>query len=1023
MRDIEQKISPLVQSMFPSFYQEEGPNFIAFVQAYYEWLENNFQLLQLEDPTNFNVGDTVYQQDVTGTIINYVGNNILVQIDGFNTFKCYNVCSELIPITSSSGGSTYILTGGSSRRLSPLYMSRNLTKLRDIDKTLDLFIVNFKEKYLKNIEFDTSSNKQLLIKNSLDLYRSKGTERSIDLFFRLIYGIKADVEYPGERLFTLSAAEWYSPSYLEITSESVNRNIELVGKQITGVTSGATAFVEKYIKRKVSSGFVHLLYISSIRGEFLKNELLRSDVAYTDSPKVLGSLTSAIVTSGGIGYEVGDIVSFTSSSGDKGLARVTSIKDKNGTVDFELIEGGWGFTVSSSSITPYSESERSQTLITDKLLTLNSVESGNSVYSISLVNQGTNYLDSDIVNIVSPTVNATARIVTGGAGAITSVILTNPGGGFFTTNPTIEILNQDGTGPSGGNGAQFALAYADPKEYFRILDTVEQPQTNTTGTLIYTSTSGSISLTSVSSPISVNDILYQVGIQGESARARVTQVISSSLTATQVKVDEISGVFSKHKPVGVLGKSITAQFTSISLIVGISNISNAYSKSTDITFKYSGTKATFETESSGSNANYEIGSLTNQETTYLNTDLLNSNNTLDESFLSIPLSSFQFGFPKNPAANINDVIFSALQYEPFTIGSIATLSDLNSGQDYSTDPKTLTYQPYLVGEYLKDYIIKIDNLSRAFAPNEVIAQIYDVQKATLNFATPINVSVGEKVYTTNSTAITTSAIVESINQYSNSIVVADFTASLTPTQNLYSYSNTLLNADISTVSEFTDEFIAKAIVKQASDTEIRAKRIQYKNLFKYDIPIVGLRSGANANILSIESDDSVRQIGFNSDVLASADSTEGGINTLKIIDSGFGYQQNQEMVFSSNSNPSTGTAVGFTDGIGRGEGYYKTSKGFLSSLSKLHDGDYYQEYSYEVFSRIPIDKYATMFKRVMHTAGTKFFGSVLVDSLIDKSVSVVSSDVMIMEGSPYVVLTRASELVQDRTNVDVEIRE
>jgi hypothetical protein len=44
----------------------------------------------------------------------------------------------------------------------------------------------------------------------------------------------------------------------------------------------------------------------------------------------------------------------------------------------------------------------------------------------------------------------------------------------------------------------------------------------------------------------------------------------------------------------------------------------------------------------------------------------------------------------------------------------------------------------------------------------------------------------------------------------------------------------------------------------------------------------------------------------------------------------------------------------------------------------IHDGDYYQEYSYEILSKISVDRYADMFKKVMHTAGTKFFGSALV---------------------------------------------
>ena len=216
MRNIEQKISPLIKSMFPSFYMEEGPNFVAFMEAYYEWLEQNFQLIDLEDNTGFEVGNTINQEEVTGKIIAFVDNSILVLVDDLQTFKCLTVCSELIPVTTYNPTdgkvySTYIQRGGTTRRLGTLFYSRNLTNIRDIDKTLDLFVVKFKEKYLKNIEFDTATNKKLLVKNSLDLYRSKGTSRSIDLFFRLIYGMKSEVYYPGDDLFRLSDAEWYTP--------------------------------------------------------------------------------------------------------------------------------------------------------------------------------------------------------------------------------------------------------------------------------------------------------------------------------------------------------------------------------------------------------------------------------------------------------------------------------------------------------------------------------------------------------------------------------------------------------------------------------------------------------------------------------------------------------------------------------------------------------------------------------------------------------------------------------------------
>ena len=40
---IEKYLSPFIAQQFPSFYKEDGPNFIAFVQAYYEWLEQTDQ--------------------------------------------------------------------------------------------------------------------------------------------------------------------------------------------------------------------------------------------------------------------------------------------------------------------------------------------------------------------------------------------------------------------------------------------------------------------------------------------------------------------------------------------------------------------------------------------------------------------------------------------------------------------------------------------------------------------------------------------------------------------------------------------------------------------------------------------------------------------------------------------------------------------------------------------------------------------------------------------------------------------
>ena len=130
-----------------------------------------------------------------------------------------------------------------------LDQTRSLLDFRDIDKTVEDFVVYFKEENLKNIQFNVKSNKRLFVKNALDFYRSKGTPRNIDLFFRLIYGSPANVYYPGDDLFKLSDSRFKIPTYLELSENKLNPLFE--GKAIRGLRSGATAFAERFAVRKI----------------------------------------------------------------------------------------------------------------------------------------------------------------------------------------------------------------------------------------------------------------------------------------------------------------------------------------------------------------------------------------------------------------------------------------------------------------------------------------------------------------------------------------------------------------------------------------------------------------------------------------------------------------------------------------------------------------------------------------------------------------------------------------------------
>ena len=1091
MREIQAKIAPLIKNLFPSFYLDEGEDFVAFVEAYYEWLESNHQQLELRANTNFKVGDTLLQGNTTGTVVAVEGNNALVSVDNFDAFRCNVLCDEYLPVSSSSGGNTYI---EKQYKLSPNYYGRKLFEMRDIDQTLDQFIVHFKEKYLKNIEFDTNTNKRLLVKNSFDLYRSKGTERSVDLFFRLIYGSTATVYYPGEDVMRLSAAQWYKPLYLEITNSP--RTISLVGKQITGVTSGATAFVEKYIKRRVRGGFAYVLYISNVSGTFQNKEFLADSTGvFQDLPNIIGSLTGLTVTGGSKLFAVGDVVTFTSVKGDEATGRVSSITNKTGVVDFIFNDGGWGYTVSGPESTYSLDlADRSQVIVSTKVLTLGNVVTSNTIAGFTIVNGGTGYSDADTITVRSNYINCTATVNTV-AGVITNIHINQPGSGFIDPSPTVTIATSGGTSASitattkafptyfkyfepltqrfanvtyntaANNqlflpGAQIYVSNGTANLAFgTIIDNANNTLANANGILTIavhnnasfgtsntifvtsnpavtanvaaitnssaTSTvmgvpyEANLALTVISGAFTKDLEVYQLNAEGiEVANANIIDTSITGISGT-IQVHELKGVFkqSTSLPLRVRNTAATATISNIELTVGIYNTSGAFvnTYSVPIITSNTGTSANVTAVSAGSGATFRVGAITDSEIIYMNTDRLAGNGTftngVSQAFMTIPINfvmtgvltgvavvGSQYGFEKNPAGNPDSIIYECLNFDIFTIGTIAAPIELNPGSGYTIDPYVLVQQPYISGFDLKDYIIELGgnttNRTGTFVAGERVLQTNTtLSKTTLLLtAAPTGLQVGGKIYV--GALGTANAIIDTIQSSANTIIIRDVngSASFAAAATIVSASNSSVSKTISSAagSVSTNSSItstAKGIVKSANATHMYVKRIQFDNLFNVNSLIVGQASGAKANIVSISSDDSTLPIGFNANVYANVVTANGSVTNIQVTDSGIGYKNNEELIYTSEDGLRSGLAVANVSGMGTGSGYYKTTKGQLSSTAKLHDGDFYQEYSYEILSSIPLDRYATMFKKVMHTAGTRFFGGVLIEDKIDDLVS------------------------------------
>ena len=1095
MNTVEQKISPLIQSMFPAFYAEEGPAFISFVQAYYEFLEQNFQLLTLDNNTNFNIGDTVTQGTTTGTIINFVNSDVLVLVNELSTFECMTMCSNLTAITSSSGGSAYIIHGGTTKRLGALFLARNLPSIRDIDTTMDIFLTNFKQKYLCNIEFDTTTNKKLLIKNSFDLYRSKGTSRSIDLFFRLMYGVNTTVYYPAQDLFKLSAGQWYKPQYLEIScvGDSSRRAVDLIGKIITGVTSGAQAFVEKYVKHRTNNGFAHVLYVSNVTGTFKRGELIKSDVLYIDSPSILGSLGELTnLNTKSSGFNIGDIVSVQSTGGINGLARVTGTNSTTGSVNFDLLDGGWGYSVNIGNSDPSFLRDHSQTIVSDNILSLSNVNIGNIVSGLTISTPGSSYKNTDIIAVVSSYTNALARPITDSTGSVKNIVLTNPGTGFFGGTPTVLVSNSTG-GSSTGSSLTLSIQYDVPTKTFAYLQKVIQKKafvtfdtatpssvwtsnvnvqisngssiigsgtiisinsvTPTTGTLnlllsnnFMVSTNNTI-LVSSNTQITANiasysdvsatgklitiptsgtlhasisnryfnllsgDTIYQKSQSGTVTAS--AKVFADVTTKGVIQVTDIQGSFTTGSNVYSVNSSLNTTLIGYDTSVGIYSTNNTFIStniipSAQVAIPYAGINAVIENLSTGVGAEYSVANVSNLDTIKLNTDII-ANTTM----YKLPLNSTIFNLPAQSSANLNSVIFNSLSHKDFVLGEISNLGFTQPGINYTENPDLLTYQPYTSAYTYRDYIFTLSNINGSFSSSEYIQQTLPTTQYVLNVSDSSRFIVGEKVRTSggsNSTVI-------SIN--SNVITVGNIQGTINTGDTLIKFANSSVNTSILNTTSNTINIIAKGLIKNidTAAAKMYVKRIQFFNNFSNTAPIVGQSTGATANF-TIDYDHSNPQIGWNANVQSNAFTANGIITSLSVSDSGFGFINGEQATFTLDNRSGTATVV--NQGLGVGLGRYIDDKGFVSDLSKIHDGNYYQEYSYDIISRIPLEKYSDMFKKVMHTAGTKFFGSILVDSINELTTSIANSQLEYT--NPYIILDRTSVDITDRSNIDIEIR-
>lgn len=240
------KLLPRLNSLVPDFVQSESPEFVAFLKAYFEFLEHETIVLKSQSTIdNFGLedgsGDILFetatispsQTDTNKILLEQSADNPDINADPFVTgeYIVGNTSKSVAKINVVNGTQMFVktisgmgfkanetVTGRTSNQTgivsaykeSTIRANNKLLDYSDIDKTTESFLDYFQKDFMPSLDASLNANKRTTIKHIRDLYQKKGSPDSLKFLLRLLYGQEAEVTYPYDNTIKSSDSSYGS---------------------------------------------------------------------------------------------------------------------------------------------------------------------------------------------------------------------------------------------------------------------------------------------------------------------------------------------------------------------------------------------------------------------------------------------------------------------------------------------------------------------------------------------------------------------------------------------------------------------------------------------------------------------------------------------------------------------------------------------------------------------------------------------------------------------------------------------
>jgi hypothetical protein len=338
----------------------------------------------------------------------------------------------------------------------PLEILENFKERLEVNNEVDLYI----DKVVSELGFDITRPflipKKELVIHLRDFYLSRGSKNSFKFLFKVLFGETVEIEYPRDRLFTLSNAT-YSGNFYVFTSAN-NEDSPNFQKLIDSIRDSSITI--RGVSSKIASNVEDIKIVVSKNRHFLKVQIdsnLKNYLPYEgvvievdNNPDIniheyLVNSIDISIEQGGKGYRVGDEITST-GCGVNGRATVKTLV--GGSIQsIAIVSAGSGYRIGDRIVAQNTVKGNSFSAVVNAIGTIADPPVG-AIRHIKILSPGYDYEDiPDIVVVDSPGTGAILDADSEQIGKILSVEVVEPFvDAIDLSSVSFTIQTDEGTG-------------------------------------------------------------------------------------------------------------------------------------------------------------------------------------------------------------------------------------------------------------------------------------------------------------------------------------------------------------------------------------------------------------------------------------------------------------------------------------------------------------------------------------------------------------------------------------------------